>query len=406
MSEKHSAERVRADVPGLEGIAFFNAASMGAPPRIALDAVAEKLRHLRHGPAGHSWAGYVEEFEDGVAAARREGARLLGASEDEVALAGDTTSGLHHAMQAIPFRAGDNMIVSDLEYPSVALAAMDAARDDGVEVRFFPNRGGRVTVDDYRAAIDGRTRAILASSVSWVTGERLDLAALSELANERGVFLVVDAVQQLGALPIDTSRLAIDFLASGAYKWLNAPFGVGLLYVARGAHEKELRVRRLGLQGIGPPAEGWGKFFESPDLVPVPELPASQTAMRFDPQGTPPRLGSAGLAAALAWRNAMDARGAEEHILGLAGEIIGELEARKLRVFTPRAESERAGIVTFSIDGEPKTDRRLRKFLEDRKIFTTVRYCSGVGGVRAAVHVYTTREEVRQLLAAVDEFRR
>ncbi len=400
-----SAERARADVPGLEGIAFFNAASVGIPPRVALEAVAAKLRHLEHGPRGGTWTKHVEDYEDGLAKARAEGARLLGAEPEEIAFIADTTSGLHHAMQAIPFRAGDNVVLADLEYPSVALAATDAARDDGVELRWVAHRNARVTVDDYRKAIDGRTRAVVASSVAWVTGERLDLAALSQLATERGVFLVVDAVQQLGGLPMDVSKLAIDFLASGAHKWLNAPFGAGLFYASRRVHERGIRTRRLGIGGHVPPAGGWGRYFETPDLEPVPKLAPAMTAARFDAQGTPPRLAAAGLAASLAWRNSMDPRGVESHILGLAGELLGELESRGFRIFTPRRAAERAGIVTFSIDGDPTTDRHLRRFLEDRNVFTTARYCSGVGGVRASVHVYTTPGEVKELLRAIDEFR-
>jgi selenocysteine lyase/cysteine desulfurase len=101
----------------------------------------------------------------------------------------------------------------------------------------------------------------------------------------------------------------------------------------------------------------------------------------------------------------MDSRAAAEHVLGLAGELIGELDARGCRLATPREAKAHSGIVTFSLDGEGKTDRHLRAFLEERGVFTTARYCSGVGGLRAAVHVYTTPDDVQQLLRAVDEFR-
>jgi cysteine desulfurase / selenocysteine lyase len=404
MTSAYSPERVRAGVPGLHDVVFLNAASMGAPPKEALDAVTGALDHLAAGPLGTSWGGYVEEFERGVALARGEAATLLHAHPDEIAFVGDTTAGLHHAIEAIPFRAGDNVLVSDLEYPQVALAAADAVRNDGVEIRWVEHRGGRLTVDDYRAAADGRTRAILASSVSWTNGLRLDLAALSELATERDLFLVVDAIQQLGALTLDVSSLAIDFLTSGAYKWLNAPFGVGIFYASRRALGRGLRIRRLGLAGLGPPAEGWGRFFESPAMVPLPDLAPSGTALRFDPQGTPPRVGCAGLAAALRWRNELG-EAADRHVLDLSGELLGELASRGIRILTPDEDRDRAGIVAFTLDGNPDTDRSLCRFLEARRIYTTVRYCSGIGGVRAAIHVYTTPDEVNTFLEALDGFR-
>src|SRR5205809_41914 len=142
------------------------------------------------------------------------------------------------------------------------------------------------------AAARRRTRAMLVSSVGWVTGERLDLGALSELAAKRGFFLVVDAVQQLGGVAIDCSKLRIDFLTSGGYKWLNAPFGCGVLYVSRGVHELGLRVRRVGLLGLEEPASGWDSFYESPHMKPLPDLRPARSVRRFEAQRTPNRLGA------------------------------------------------------------------------------------------------------------------
>jgi cysteine desulfurase / selenocysteine lyase len=379
---------------------------MGMPCASALAAVDAQVRLLAGGPRGTRWARFLERFEQGVDDARREGARLLRADLGEVGLVSDTTAGLHQAIDAIPFRSGDNVVLSDLEYPQVALAAENARRALGVEVRFVAHRAGRVGVDDYRVAIDRRTRAVLVSSVGWVSGERVDLAAFSELASRRGFFLVVDAVQHVGGLSVDCSTLAIDFLTCGGYKWLNAPFGGGLLYVRKDAHRRGLNVRRVGILGLEEPASGWGGFYESPAMKPLPRLRPAKTARRFEAQGTPNRLGSAGLAAALADRNRRGRRAIDRHILDLGTELIESLLARDATVWTPREERARAGIVTFTIDGNPTNDKRLRDFLERRGIFTSARYCSGIGGVRVATHLYNTRDDVARLLSAIDAFRR
>jgi selenocysteine lyase/cysteine desulfurase len=398
------ASRVRGDFPGLRGVVHLNAASMGAAPRVALEAVAGQLALLDRGPAGGPWSRYVADFESHVEIARAEAAKLLGARADEVGLAQDTTSGLHHAIDAIPFRRGDNIVVSDLEYPQVGLAAANAAREDGVEIRWVKHRAGRLTIDDHRAVIDGRTRALLVSSVGWVTGQRIDLAALSELADERGFFLVVDAVQQLGGLAIDCSKLRVDFLMAGGYKWLNAPFGVGVLYVRREAHERGLRLRRLGLLGLEPPSGGWAGYYARPDMVALPAFAPSASVRRFEAQGTPNRLGSAGLAASLRYRNAVG--DVDRAILELSGELHEALRSAGAAVLTPEAERDRAGIVTFTLDADPATDARVRDFLESRRIYVSARYCAGVGGVRAAVHYWNDRDDVAALVGAVREFRR
>ncbi len=400
------AERARRDFPALRGIVFLNAASMGIASAEALAAIDSQRGRLATGPRGQRWARFVERFERGIGEARAEAARLLRADSDEVGLIPDTTAGLHQAVDAIPFRRGDNVVLSDLEYPQVALAAENARRELGVVVRFVPHRAGRVTVDDYREAIGRRTRAVLASSVGWVTGERLDLASLSQLAEESGFFLVVDAVQQLGGISLDCSALGIDFLTSGGYKWLNAPFGCGVFYVRRSAHSRGLRVRRVGILGLEEPRSGWRAFYGSPDMEPLPDLPPAATVRRVVAQGPPNRLGAAGLAAALRHRNRLGRRAVDSHILDLGGELVDELAACGAQVWTPRDWAERAGIITFTFGAGAAADERLRAFLERRGIFTSARYCSGVGGVRVAIHLFNTRRDVVALLAAIDRFRR
>jgi cysteine desulfurase / selenocysteine lyase len=397
---------VRRDFPAIRDVVFLNAASMGLACSAAVDAVGAQLALLERGPRKLGWTRFVERFEGGVDRARREAARLLRAHGDEVGLIGDTTSGLHQAIEAIPLRGGENVVLGDLEYPQVALAAENARRERGSEIRLVRHRGGRLSVDDYRAAIDGRTRAVLVSSVGWVTGERMDLAAFSELAQRHGFFLVVDVVQQVGGVSIDCSKLRIDFLMAGGYKWLNAPFGCGLFYVRRGAHELGLQMRRVGLLGLEEPSGGWRSFYASPEMTPLPALAPSPSVRRFEAQGTPNRLGAAGLAAALRHRNAQGRAAVERHILDLAGELIEELVSRGAKVWTPRAEAARAGIVTFTFGGGPAEDKRIHRSLERRGIFTSVRYCSGVGGVRVALHLFNTREDTIALLLALEEIRR
>ena len=106
---------------------------------------------------------------------------------------------------------------------------------DGIEIDVAPNRGGEIRIEDIAERITPRTRVVTVSTVQWTNGFRLDLAALSRLCREHDVWLVVDAIQQLGAIPVDVQQTPVDILACGGHKWLNAPFGCGFLYVSRNA---------------------------------------------------------------------------------------------------------------------------------------------------------------------------
>src|SRR5438552_1951090 len=119
---------------------------------------------------------------------------------------------------------------------------------------------------------------ILLSSVQWSNGFRADLAAFSELARQRDVILVVDAIQQLGAIGLDIGRTPVDFLVCGGHKWLNAPVGRGFMYVHPRMVDR-FEPAGWGYLNIDPPPQlsgssanerqGWAEYFATPDIPAV-----------------------------------------------------------------------------------------------------------------------------------------
>jgi selenocysteine lyase/cysteine desulfurase len=346
---------------------------------------------------------YYRAIGESSGKAKEEAARLLNVTSAEIAFIDDTTMGLNIALAAIPFAPGDNIILCDLEYPQVAISATHPQRHSGVEVRVAPHRDGIVTVDDYAKLIDKHTRLLLVSSVQWINGLRMDLAAFSQLAQEHGCFLVVDAIQQLGAIPLDLAGLQIDFLAAGAQKWLNAPFGLGVLYIRKEVQDKVRPGLAHGLFALAEPAAGWVRYLGDPSLTPFLSLPLAPDARRFEIHGMPKTLGTAGLAASLAYVNELDSHGVTEHIITLGDVLIEELKRRGIKVWTPAAHHLRSGIVTCEPFPDAERVHHLTQALEAKHIYPSVRYCSGVGGLRVSIHYYTSREDLEVLLAAMDE---
>ena len=213
----------------------------------------------------------------------------------------------------------------------------------------------------------------------------------------------MDAIQQLGAIPLDTAALGIDFLAAGAQKWLNAPFNIGLLYVRAATQERVQPGLAHGLFALAEPREGWVRHLGDPSLTPFLSLPLAEDARRFEVHGMPKMLGTAGLAESLAYVNRLDTEAVSAHILELGDFLIDELHRRNVKVWTPQAHALRSGIVTCAPFADAERTHRLDQALADRKIYATVRYCSGVGGLRISIHYYTSREDLEALLAALDE---
>lgn len=393
---------VRADFPGSTQQIYLNAAGVGLPPRSALDAVQHAASLLGQGPAGMGYKAYYRALGEPSVRARQEAARLLHVTPAEVAFIDDTTMGLNIALAAIPFTEGDNIVLCDLEYPQVAISATHPRQYFGVELRVARHQNGLVTVDDYAKLIDRRTRLLLVSSVQWINGLRMDLAAFSQLAERHGCFLVVDAIQQLGALPLDLSGLRVDFLAAGAQKWLNAPFGLGVLYIRHGIQERVRPGLAHGLFAFAEPPEGWVRYLGDPSLTPFLSLPLAPDARRFEIHGMPKTIGTAGLAQSLAYVNGLDQPAVAEHIITLGDFLIEELKRRGIKVWTPAAHALRSGIVTCEPFADAERVHRLTQALEAQRIYPTVRYCSGVGGLRVSIHYYTSREDLEGLLEAMD----
>jgi cysteine desulfurase/selenocysteine lyase len=393
--------QARQHFPGLLDKAFLDAACVSLAPRPAVEAIEKFLDLAMICPLESSTHHHI--FMDEMrAAARPACAALIGARDDEIALVESTTHGLSLAADAIPLEPGDRVLLSDLEFLQVAVP-WTQKRKDGIEIDVVPNHKGEVRAEDFAARITPRTRVITVSTVQWTNGYRLDLAAFSRLCRERGIRLVVDAIQQLGALPLNVKQTPVDILACGGHKWLNSPFGCGFLYINRNSQAR-LRPPTAGYLDIQDPAGGWGEYFQTPTITPVQNYRYVESARRFETGGTANYPGAVGLAASLKLIQELGPERIEAHIRGLTDSLLRGLDKLGIEVVTPRAVQNRSGIITFSV-GTAEQNVALMTRLQERKILVSVRYTSGVGGIRVSCHFYNSQEDVERLLNAVDESR-
>jgi selenocysteine lyase/cysteine desulfurase len=367
-----------------------------------VDAVSGFLQAALHCPARSATLHHIA-MDEAREAARPEAARLINAAPDEIALVESTTQGLAIAARAVPLEPGDNLLVPDLEFLQVPLAWRQDPGGHTPEIRIVSNVDGTLPVGAFADRMDGRTRAVVVSTVQWSNGVRCDLAALGALCRERGVFLIADAIQQLGAIRLDVTETPVDILACGGHKWLNAPFGAGFLYVRRGVWD-QLSPPLSGYLAVTPPADGWGAYFQTPSITPLQPVSFWQDARRFETGGTSNYPGAIGLAAALRLINGIGTRRIDACVRALTDYLIGGLQALGVEVVTPIAPELRSGIVTFRAGPAAADDLSLMDFLLDRQILVSVRYTSGVGGVRVSCHFFNSTGDLDRLLTAVEDF--
>lgn len=386
----------RAHFPGTQNQVFLDAACVSLMPQQAADALQQLSQELLTCPAGDASAHHIA-LDQTAATTRREVAQLIRARPEDVALVESTTHGLQIIAAAVPLRPGDKVLVGATDFPGLAVPWLGR---EGVQLETVPHREGRLLVEDFARMVDARTRMILLSSVQWSTGFRADLAAFSDLAVRHGLVLVVDAIQQLGAILLDVSATPVDFLVCGGHKWLNAPVGRGFLYVHPRQQER-LQPPARGYLTIAEPAEGWAAYFATPTIPAVRSYSFVPTAQAFEIGGTANYPGNVALGASLALINQLGPAAIEQHIENLTDLLIDRMQAAGAQLVSPPERSARSGIVTFTRGDGVERDRACLNQLRQQRILISQRYTAGVGGLRVSVHFFNNEEDVRQLADAV-----
>lgn len=229
----------RTQFPVTSNVIYLNHAAVGPLSKKASDAMERHARNQRDFGALEWREWYAEHTR-----LRNAAARLTGATPGEISILKNTSEGLSFVAEGLRWYAGDNVITTDMEFPSNFTPWIHLQRR-GVECRMVRNRNGAFTAADIEPLIDRRTRLVAVSSVSFHNGFAADLDAIGELCSSKKVLLCVDAIQSLGAIGIDVKRSKISFLASDGHKWLLGPEGTAIFYCAEDVRD-QLEVLEVG----------------------------------------------------------------------------------------------------------------------------------------------------------------
>jgi len=331
---------------GLEGVAHLCSGGEAPFLRRHLDACARFA-----GDKGGGMSGRDRLFAVYARAKERLAARL-GIAADAVALLAHASEGLNQVAHAIDWREGDNVVVADVEFPS-GIYPFAALHPRGVELRLVPSRDYYVALPNLESAVDARTRLVVASQVSYLSGQRLDIGRLAALAHRIGALLAVDATHGVGV-------------------FADRPERMGALRPATlGWHS----VREHG--GPGEPAA----------------MNLREDASRLE-AGNPSFLPIYVLESALERLDEIDPAASLDHALRLGDEVIGGLRRRGHPVITPVAREERAGNVCFLSASAPDLVARLAA--------RGVHVWGSEGRVRVSLHAYNDSEDVARLFDALD----
>jgi selenocysteine lyase/cysteine desulfurase len=360
--------------------AYFDHAAVAPLSGPARDALTAWTRDVAENGDVH-WPVWAARLEN----VRRQGAQLMGAHIDELALVRNTTEGIGLVAEGFPWEAGDNVVLLDDEFPSNRIP-WQHLQSRGVEARLVKSTGSDGDLARLADACDARTRIVAVSWVGYSSGRRFDVAELAATVHGKGALLFLDAIQGLGVFPLDVQAAGVDFLAADGHKWLLGPEGAGFFYV-RSEHLDRLR----------PVLVGWNSLVDGAKFS-HEERRLKPSASRYE-GGTPNMGGFVALGASLALLSRYGAAAMSERILHLTETACEQLRRSGAVVHGDRTRSLASGIVSFELPGRHPTV--VRKQLVELGVVLSSRN----GMLRISPHAYNDEDDIGRLMAAIASLR-
>ena len=373
---------------------FLDSAGSSLPPDLVVDAVVAHVR--REAEVGGYRA--ADERAGDLAALPEALGRLLGCAGDLVALADSATRAWNQVVTALPWRAGDRVLICGTEYASNAIALLQRAHADGCTVEVVPSgTDGPVDLEALAAMLDERVRMVSLVHVPTNSGQVAPVRDVVELAHAVGALVLLDACQSVGQIAIDVDELGVDALSATGRKWLRGPRGTGFLYVRRELLET-LEPAAADLRGAT--WAGPGTYELRPDAARF-ELWETDVAGRLGLKAAVEHLLELGPheVEQAVRRNAAVLRGALAELSGVTVQDVG---------------ANLSGIVSFTVDGvDPHV---VRERLHDQRVTVSV---SGLAStrldmtsrgldavVRASPHYFVSPDDLDRAAEAVARSRR
>ncbi len=380
----------RALFPDLEGPAYLAHAAISPLSTPVRERIAEVAADYgRGGMAGFvRWAPRLRQVRQDLAA-------MICADPSEVAFVANTTQGVIDIAFGLPWRKGDRVVLFDGEFPANVTPWQQAAEEFGLDLCWLSLDPFQRSVDEGLAelerVLDRGVRIVAVSAVQYKTGLQMPLADMAALCHKYGAEIFVDAIQALGATPVDVSW-GIDYLSSGSHKHLMGAEGAGFLYVAERC-AATLKPRLAGW--LGHKAAAAFLMGDEPRLSYDNPLKLGAPALET---GTSNVIGLAALGASIELLNQLGVPAIRAHVDAYLDQLEAGLIERGFRSHRAKAPALRSTLLSVTVPEDVRLSK-LGAALRGRGVV-----CNTPDGLmRFAPHWPNAHSEVPKVLAAFDE---
>lgn len=371
---------IRSLFPALDTFAYLNSAAVSPPPQPAVDAVVSQLRDVSLN-GSENYPLWVETKDR----ARKLVAEMLNVRSENIAFMRNTSDGIASVAAGLGWKAGDNIVSFEKEFPANYYAWRQVRDRFGVELRLCPEREGRIDLDEFIGMIDSKTRVVAISAVQYASGFRTDLERLGRAARSVGALFVVDIIQGLGAMGFDLPAQYVDVAAGASHKWLCAPEGCGIVYVSD-------RARNM----LEPAFVGWISVETPWDFADL-EQPFRPNALAWE-SGTGPSSLFYGLEASLKIISEVGLAKIDKYLLGLSDQVCDASRRKGYTIVSSRVPGEASAIVSIK-SGRGVDAADLYRDLRDVGVIVSARG----DRLRISPHFFNIESDIERFVEALPE---
>ena len=352
-------------------LTYLNTASAGLLSKQSLNALSSFYETMQVNASSCSEQWRFKEFP----VMRETLAKFMDAPISNVAF----IPNFSYALTAIvhSMHGNERVLLYKQDYPSL----LDAFRLNNFEITWIDSQDGfEISADRIKGMLlDEKIDVLAISHVQWGSGFKIDVQDLSAFCRQHDIIFIVDATQSMGAVEISARNVDADAIIASSYKWMNAGFGSGVMYMADRFLDRYMP--RIG--GLGSYTMEGDKMFYEPSV------------RSFEPG----HMNIAGLYMLdSAMREKMEKRleKIEQHNQKLTQLLLDDLKQLPVKLLGAYDTTNRSSIVII------KDENGLGSFLKDNRVVVTHRG----GNLRISAHFYTSELDIKRLVSCLKQFYR
>lgn len=356
----------------------LNNGGVSPQPKAVQEAFERYTQLSNEAPSYYMW----RILDKGRENLRKKLAYVAGCDTEELVITRNTTESLATVIFGLPLKKGDEVVLTEFDYPNMKQAWKQRAMREGIVLKWaklsLPSNNDEEMVNAFQQQITSKTKLVhITHMVNW-TGQILPVKKIADVAKQAGAEVLVDGAHTFAHLQFSIHDLNADYFGTSLHKWLCAPFGTGLLYI------KKDKISKI-----------WPAF--------APPEPKSADIRKFEAQGTRSFAAEFAIAQAIDFHETIGAKRKQERLQYLKKYWLTQIsDNKKINSFTPIEPEYSCALATVAIEGKTRNEV-VQELFNKYQIHTTNVAIENVDGVRITPHIYTSIYELDLLIKALNE---